>query len=114
MMKYGMGSLAIVCLPLALWLSIGIHRSAAKPTASAQSQASRVEPTNQSFTIDGVRRTALIYLPSAPTPKTNMPLLLVFHGHGGRVEGTAHRFNLQQLWPEAVVVYLQGLPGVVG
>jgi polyhydroxybutyrate depolymerase len=71
-------------------------------------------PVNQTFTVEGQRRTALIYRNSAPAPKTGAPLLLVFHGHGGRVEGTARRFNLQQLWPEAVVVYLQGLTGVAG
>lgn len=110
MMKYVRLSVAIACVPLALWLTTGVYGHAARP----QSQVSRVEPINQTFTIDGVRRTALIYPAPTSASKTGAPLLLVFHGHGGRVEGTARRFNLQQLWPEAVVVYLQGLPGVVG
>ena len=42
----------------------------------------------------GQRRTALVYRNTASVPKTSAPLLLVFHGHGGRVEGTARRFNL--------------------
>jgi polyhydroxybutyrate depolymerase len=68
----------------------------------------------QTFNVDGVERTALVFPNSKPAPAPGAPLLLCFHGHGGRVEGTARRWDYQSLWPEAVVVYLQGLPGVVG
>ena len=104
---------ATLCLTL---LSIAeLHPSSVIAQAQQKVQArNEAAPVNQTYTVDGQRRMALIYPNSATAPKTGAPLLLVFHGHGGRVEGTARRFNLQQLWPEAVVVYLQGLPGVVG
>jgi polyhydroxybutyrate depolymerase len=102
-MQQALLSLMIICLFVALQLGAAV-RHTAQP----------IEPVNQSFIVDGLRRTALIYPNAVPAPKTGAPLLLVFHGHGGRVRGTARRFNLQGLWPEAVVAYLQGLPGVVG
>ncbi|MBI3857308.1 MAG: prolyl oligopeptidase family serine peptidase [Planctomycetes bacterium] len=33
-----------------------------------------------------------------------------FHGHGGSMQNAARSFKIHELWPEAVVVYLQGLP----
>ena len=38
-----------------------------------------------------------------------MPLVLSFHGHGDNMQNFQHT-NLHQAWPEAVVVYFQGLP----
>jgi polyhydroxybutyrate depolymerase len=38
------------------------------------------------------------------------PLVLVFHGHGGTSANAARTFNTHALWPEALVVYPQGLP----
>jgi polyhydroxybutyrate depolymerase len=37
------------------------------------------------------------------------PVVFVFHGHGGSMRGAARSFGLHALWPEAIVVYLQGL-----
>jgi polyhydroxybutyrate depolymerase len=78
--------------------------------ASRQFRASRSEAINQTFNIDGVERTAIIYPNTKPSPKTGAPLVLGFHGHGGRAEFVARRWSLHTLWPEAVVIYLQGLP----
>ncbi len=38
------------------------------------------------------------------------PLVFGFHGHGGSMQNAARSFKIHELWPEAVVVYLQGLP----
>jgi polyhydroxybutyrate depolymerase len=63
------------------------------------------------FNVDGVKRTALVYVPSAA--KTNpAPLVFVFHGHGGNSRNADRSFHLETEWPEAVVVYMQGLPTV--
>jgi polyhydroxybutyrate depolymerase len=63
------------------------------------------------FTVDGVARTARVYMPSAA--KTNpAPLVFVFHGHGGNARNADRSFHLETEWPEAVVVYMQGLPTV--
>jgi polyhydroxybutyrate depolymerase len=61
-----------------------------------------------SFTVDGVARTALVYVPS--TAKTSpTPLVFVFHGHGGSAQLAARSFHIEQEWPEAISVYMQGL-----
>lgn len=64
----------------------------------------------QTWTIDGVERTALVASPSAPVPATGSPLVLIFHGHGGTAAHSARTFAIHTLWPEAVVIYGQGLP----
>src|SRR5262249_12550187 len=82
--------------------------------SSRQFRASQSEAIKQTFNIDGVERTALVYSSAKPAAKTGAPLVLAFHGHGGTAQFVARRWNLHKLWPEAVVVYLQGLPGVLG
>ena len=71
-------------------------------------------PVRRTWEIDGVARTALVYAPSAPS-SNGAPLVLVFHGHGGTAGHAAWSFGLQKLWPEALVVYPQGLltPGQI-
>jgi polyhydroxybutyrate depolymerase len=61
-----------------------------------------------SFTVDGVARTALVYVP--PTARTtSTPLVFVFHGHGGNARQAARSFAMDRQWPEAISVYMQGL-----
>lgn len=62
--------------------------------------------TRREWNVDGASREALVYLPSA---KTTAPLVFVFHGHGGSSANAARSFHIETLWPEAVVVYPQGL-----
>ena len=38
------------------------------------------------------------------------PLVFVFHGHGGNSQQASYSFNLHSLWPEAIVIYPQGVP----
>lgn len=42
-------------------------------------------------------------------PSENPPAILVFHGHGSTSEGAQKTFKLAELWPEAFIVYPQGL-----
>jgi len=66
------------------------------------------------FNLDGVARTALVYAPASA--KTNpTPLVFVFHGHGGSARQAAENFAMEKQWPEAIVVYPQGLdtPGQI-
>ena len=68
------------------------------------------------LTVGGVSRSALLYVP-APMPATAparaaSPLVFVFHGHGGTSRGAARSFRTDQLWPEAISVYPQGLDTV--
>ena len=73
---------------------------------------SPVESKRETFAIDGAERQAIVYTSSKPAPAA--PVVFVFHGHGGTAQNAARRFRLHELWPEAVVVYMQGMPGVVG
>ena len=54
-------------------------------------------------------REALVYAPKAPAPGARLPLVLSFHGHGDDMENFQY-VDLQRVWPDAVIVYFQGLP----
>jgi len=76
----------------------------------AQAAAGDVEQTLQrlEFKVDGVARETLVYAP--PTAKTtNTPLVFVFHGHGGNSRQASRSFGIHRHWPEAIVIYPQGL-----
>jgi polyhydroxybutyrate depolymerase len=83
-------------------LSILILLLALAPTAAAALE--RME-----WTVDGLQREALVYLPPAGE-RAGAPVVFAFHGHGGRARGVARKFRLHELWPEAFVVYMQGVP----
>jgi polyhydroxybutyrate depolymerase len=65
------------------------------------------EPQVLTFKVGGVDREALVYTGSLTK---NAPLVFGFHGHGGGMRQAAKSFNLHNEWPEATVVYMQGLP----
>lgn len=62
--------------------------------------------------VDGVERVALVHVPATTpnNPPTKMPLLFAFHGHGGTMRYAANKFGYHRIWPEAIVIYMQGLP----
>jgi polyhydroxybutyrate depolymerase len=63
----------------------------------------------QKWKIEGVEREGLVFAPdSAKTEPA--PLVFAFHGHGGTMAAAARSYHIQTLWPEAIVIYLQGLP----
>jgi polyhydroxybutyrate depolymerase len=67
------------------------------------------------FTIDGVQRQAFILAPAnASRSAERLPLLFAFHGHGGNMVQTAAQMRFDKVWPEAIVVYMQGLPTKTG
>ena len=61
-----------------------------------------------SWMVDGVERFAIIYGPKSPPPGKR-PLIFAFHGHGDDMENFQY-VGLHTAWPDAVVVYFQGLP----
>ncbi len=64
--------------------------------------------TRREWKVDGVLREALVYIP--PKAKTEAtPVVFAFHGHGGSMNHAARMFGYHTLWPEAMVVYMQGL-----
>ncbi|MDB5321651.1 MAG: hypothetical protein JWN40_3282 [Phycisphaerales bacterium] len=66
-------------------------------------------PIEKQWNIEGTPRKALLYLPPTAT-KTEAPLIFAFHGHGGTMQSAARTFAYHTLWPESIVVYMQGLP----
>jgi polyhydroxybutyrate depolymerase len=90
------------CAALALLLFAGT-------LASAADNLTRME-----WKVDGVAREALVYAPA--TAKTDpSPVVFAFHGHGGNMKYAATKFAYHKHWPEAIVVYMQGLdtPGAI-
>lgn len=66
------------------------------------------EVTPREWTVDGVKREALVFAPTVTSDKPS-PLIFGFHGHGGTIGHAARTYRYQTLWPEAIVVYMQGL-----
>jgi polyhydroxybutyrate depolymerase len=66
------------------------------------------EPMPRSWDVDGVKREALVYPPSKKS-EGKLPLVFDFHGHGGTARVAARTHHIHVTWPEAIVVYMQGL-----
>jgi len=59
------------------------------------------------WTVGGISREALVHLPQG---SGSAPVIFAFHGHGENAIGFAVK-ALEVQWPQALVVYPQGLPG---
>ena len=102
-------------------------RPAARPAASAESSAQPLTTTAApadpayapgqhvlSFAVGGVTRTAVLVVPDRGPADALEPLVFVFHGHGGSGRNVERRLGIESLWPDAIVVYPDGLPGHKG
>jgi polyhydroxybutyrate depolymerase len=58
--------------------------------------------------LHGVKRSALLHIPKMAADQPT-PVVFAFHGHGGTMANAARTFRIHELWPEAIVVYMQGL-----
>jgi polyhydroxybutyrate depolymerase len=85
---------------LSLWLIAAL---------GATSSGLAAEPTPTKFNVDGIEREALVFIPSTSS-KSKPPVIFAFHGHGGNMYFAARGMAFQNFWPEAIVVYPQGLP----
>jgi len=65
-------------------------------------------PVEKKWVVDGVDRVGLVYAPTLATTSPT-PVMFAFHGHGGTMQHAARTFAYHKHWPEAIVVYLQGL-----
>jgi polyhydroxybutyrate depolymerase len=68
------------------------------------------EPVVLHWLVEGVNREALICAPDGNAGKSKSPLVFAFHGHGGSMHQAAKEMRFHQIWPESIVVYMQGLP----
>jgi polyhydroxybutyrate depolymerase len=68
----------------------------------------------RTWNVNGVTREALVCVPAA-AKTTATPVVFAFHGHGGNMQRVARAWDYQKLWPQAIVVYMQGLktPGEI-
>ena len=76
---------------------------------SLVSEARATDLQTMELTVDGVARTALVYVPSG-VAAGSLPVVFAFHGHGGNSNAAAYKFAVNRLWPQAISVYPQGLP----
>ena len=66
------------------------------------------------WNIDGDKRQAWVFAPPVEGNSEKHPLIFAFHGHSENekdLPDMADKWNFQQGWPEAIVVYPLGLPG---
>lgn len=75
--------------------------------ASGDSAADR-EPVRKTWTVGPITREALVFLPESTSSPA--PVVFAFHGHGGGMKQAAQSLAIHKHWPEALVVYMQGLP----
>ena len=66
--------------------------------------------TEKIYQINGVERKAFFFEPKINSEK--IPVVFVFHGHGGNAKHASKNLNFHQNFPEALVIYMQGIPGV--
>lgn len=69
-------------------------------------------PTRLAVIVDGVARSALVY-PGVKAHAVPSPVLIYFHGFTGTSENSARQRRFHDLWPDATVVYPQGLSDIV-
>jgi polyhydroxybutyrate depolymerase len=74
------------------------------------------EPVMMTSSEGGVDRVALVFPPASSDPAAKAPVVFVFHPHGSTAQQAAGMMHFQTDWPEALVVYMQGVPtpGLLG
>jgi len=78
------------------------------PVLVVRGQKPTSEVKKMLWTVGDTKREALVYIPSTAKTKVS-PLIFVFHGHGGTMENAYRSHQFEKLWPEAIIVYPQGL-----
>lgn len=79
---------------------------------SLLSLASARESITLDLKVEQTARHALVFPApaAAKEAKSTVPLVFCFHGHGGNAAQASRSFGMHEAWPEALVVYPQGLP----
>lgn len=99
LMKIATVALSVVCT----LLTDGFAAEAGK-----NAKISAGAPARMEWTVEGVTREALVYVPPTATTKPT-PVVFSFHGHYGTMKHAASGKAYHRLWPEAIAVYMQGL-----
>lgn len=67
---------------------------------------------SKTFDINGTARKALVFEPALKS--TKIPVIFVFHGHGGNANLASRRIDFQNYDKESLVVFMEGIPGTSG
>jgi polyhydroxybutyrate depolymerase len=65
--------------------------------------------TTKNYAVNGVIRKTIMYEPSIKSEK--VPVVFIFHGHGGNVNFVSRRIDVQNYYKDALVIFMEGLPG---
>lgn len=68
---------------------------------------------HQNYNVDGTNREAILYEPAVKN-SGKIPVVFVFHGHGGNANFASKRMDFQHSFKEALVIFMQGIPGTSG
>ena len=69
----------------------------------------QADPQRVEWGVGDVQREALVVTPEKESEQ-GAPVVFVFHGYGGTMQRYAQLFAVHKHWPEAIVLYPQGLP----
>ena len=65
--------------------------------------------TTKNYNVNGLTRKAILYEPTIKSDR--VPVVFVFHGHGGNANFVSRRIDVQNYYKEALVIFMEGLPG---
>jgi len=74
-----------------------------------QRKLDRCKGAKMIWTVAGSTRQALVFPPASNAAAARHPLIFAWHGHGGTMQGASDQMGFQSIWPDAIVVYPQGL-----
>jgi len=85
-----------------------IAASAFSSGKAGTKKTAQSNPQVVQWTIGGVTRQALVYIPATAKTKPT-PVIFAFHGHGGTMRNMYNTHGFDKLWPEAIFICPQGL-----
>jgi polyhydroxybutyrate depolymerase len=107
--------------PLAILLTSLVALTAATPAVAQtfidkpatfrigkRADATLKDLARREWKVGETAREALLHVP-ATAKASPAPVVFAFHGHGGTMQRAAVSFHYHDVWPEAIVVYMQGL-----
>lgn len=63
----------------------------------------------KNYNVSGISRKTVMYEPAEKSGK--IPVIFVFHGHGGTANYASKKMDIQNYYKDALVIFMQGLPG---
>jgi polyhydroxybutyrate depolymerase len=94
-----------------LFVLVGIQPEKPKDATAtpARIESSRGELVRREWMMGDTKRVASVWMP-AQTIEGPRPVVFAFHGHGGSAKSASKNFGYHEIWPEAICVYMEGLP----